>query len=198
MKREAIWKKGMAAACVLGFAALLTLAGFSRVVKGQEGASPVNDTDVALTKHALVTTYLEANANRVNAVCNTSGCSATSPVFTPSVVCPGAVGTSCTYQIHLDGQVAATMNDIGFFQFLVDGAVPNPGPTENNGFIQFAFNPNAENGEARSYGVTAMVKNTSANQAHAISVSIGCADETGDGCVGTSQLANLQIGVYHP
>ena len=196
-----MWKRGIVTACALGFAALLALAGFSRVVRGQEdapGASPAHDTDVALTKHALVTTYFKADGNRVNAVCGTNGCTATSPIFAPSVVCPGAVGTSCTYQIHLDGQVAVTFSDIGLFQVLVDGAAPSPGPTESGGFVQFAFNPNAANGEARSLGVTATVKNTTANQAHAISVAIGCSDQTGDGCVGGSQLANLQIAVYHP
>ena len=74
-----------------------------------------------------------------------------------------------------------------------------PGPTDSDGYFSWnIFDPNSANDNARSYAVSAKVTNTSDNQLHSIEMDIGCEDETGDGCTGIMDYANMSTSVFTP
>ena len=155
----------------------------------------------SLGNRVLQKTAFMVNTSNVSAICNTSGCLASSPVFSKSFQCPRPSGQTCTFYIHLESTVNGTSDDNLLFKFLVDGLAPAPGPTDNNGFARWELgDPNswAIQGQARSFAVVAKVKNSSANQNHAVEVDIACEDETGDGCTATMAFASLSTAVYTP
>ena len=156
---------------------------------------------VTVGNRALQRTGFQTNNSNVSTTCSTSGCSAQTAVFRRNATCSGPVGQTCTLYIHLESQVKVTVNDNGLFRFLVDGASPNPGPTDGSGFFRWNLNdPDSGliNFEARSYAVVAFVTNALVNQNHTIEVDIACQDQTADGCSASMGLASLANGVYAP
>lgn len=149
----------------------------------------------------LVATYFETNTSNVWASC--SGiCSTITGLFAAvDVLCPGIAGKTCVYYVHLEANVADPPGgNNGEFLFLVDGAAPNPGPTNGDGSYSWIYNDPLDGGalNARSYAVTATVTNGTANQSHSIEVDVGCAALHGNGCSIDAGLANLAIAVYTP
>ena len=163
-----------------------------------------NAAPVILANRALVNTWFETNNVAVNANCAVAGCvSPNVPLFPIlPIVCPAAVGGTCTFYIHLETDDSLTINDQGRFQFLVGGVPPNPGPTFGGGiFIWDNLDPNS--GVAfpfsHSYAVTATVKNTVVNQVWPVAVNLSCADNGAPaGCAAMTFLSNLEVGVYLP
>jgi hypothetical protein len=200
MKTRYFARAGSAALAVL----TITVVGTS-LANAQSGA-PVapkvkNPSVISLANRVLQKTTFMVNTSNVTAICNTSGCLASAPVFSKSVQCPKPAGQTCTFYVHLESTVNGTADDNELFKFLVDGAAPTPGPTDSNGFTRWDLSdPNSGviQGQARSFAVVAKVKNSSANQSHAVEVDIACEDETGDGCSATMAFASLNIGVYTP
>jgi hypothetical protein len=158
-----------------------------------------------LANRKLMNNYFATNVG-VNAACAPAGClSAPIPLFVPPalpIVCPGGVGATCTFYIHLETDDGLTIGDQGIFQFLVAG-VPVPGPTFAGGMFLWDNNdPNSALAVpfSHSYAVTAAVTNTAVNQAWPVTVSLMCADNAGTpaGCSATTFLANLEVHVYRP
>jgi hypothetical protein len=126
-------------------------------------------------------------------------------IFDPvlDLVCPGDIGKTCTYDIHLEAQVQVTPRDAGLFQFLVDGVAPVPGPTDSNGFFAWIDNDPDSNVlthlEVKSYTLVAKVTNAAANQTHFIEVRIACSDTEGSGsCRAKSGLSVLEVKIHKP
>ena len=170
-------------------------------------APRANAGPVFLPNRKISNTYFATNNAGVNAACAAAGCiSAPVPLFAPAVlpiVCPGAVGVTCTFYIHLETDDGLTISDQGIFQFLVGGVPPNPGPTFAGGFFIWDNNdPNSALAvpHSYSYAVTATVTNTAVNQAWPVAVNLICADNPGTpaGCTATTFLANLEVNVYKP
>jgi len=162
------------------------------------GSREKSATVINLPNRTLQRTTFQTVAG-VGTSCSTAGCQVTAVAFTRPMACPVAAGQTCTLYLHLEGQALVSANDNGLFRFLVDGVAPNPGPTDPNGFYSWDdANPTSGVPNARSYSVTAKVKNTSKNQLHTIEVDIGCEDSTGDGCSAFLGFANLSTGVYTP
>jgi hypothetical protein len=160
-----------------------------------------------LPNRKLMTSYFATNNVGVAAACAPAGCvSAPVPLFAPAllpIVCPGAAGSTCTFYIHLETDDGLSIGDQGIFQFLVGGIPPAPGPTFPGGlFIWDNNDPNSALAVpfSHAYAVTAAVKNTAANQAWPVAVSLMCADNAGTpaGCNATTFLANLEVQVYKP
>ena len=176
------------------------------IMKGTATAQSV--APIALTKHVLKATYFDASSPGVSASCGSAGCSAFASIYTESVACPQAAGTTCTYQITIQSQSRAGSNDgklgeEGVYQFFVDGATPNPGPvsascscyTWSGASQKFSLPV-----RGTSYAVTATVTNATAGQSHSIAVNVGCNELHGNvsGCFAGSGFANLNISVFAP
>jgi hypothetical protein len=159
----------------------------------------------ALTAHTLKTTYFDTSNGGLDAICNTSGCTAITTAFTETIKCPAVAGKTCTFQVTIESGntvqgLSGQGGQLGVYQFLVDGSAPNPGATDPQGLVLWLFTaPNAM-AVGTSYAVTATVKNTVSNQSHNISVGFGCKDVQGDpkGCEAQQAFANLQIAVFTP
>ena len=200
MKTRYFARLGSAALAVLIITSVGTL-----LANAQSGA-PVaaNRKTPSLTflgNRVLQKTTFMVSTSTVPAICSTSGCLASTPVFSKSVQCPRPAGQSCTFYLHLESTVNGTALDNELFKFLVNGVAPIPGPTDSNGFARWDLSDpdsGAIQGEARSFAVVAKVRNSSANQSHAIEVDIACEDETGDGCSAAMAFASLNIAVYTP
>jgi hypothetical protein len=152
-----------------------------------------------------VNTWFAANNVPINANCIPAGCvSPNVPLFPVlPIVCPGAVGATCTFYIHLETNDTLTIDDKGRFQFLVGGVPPNPGPTAGLGFFVWDnHDPNSAIAVpfSHSYAVVAVVTNNAPNQAWPVAVSLSCVDNAGSppGCTAVTQLSNLEVGVYLP
>jgi len=158
---------------------------------------------VILLNRRLVTTDFETNNMPVTATCGGGGCMATVPLLPVlPVMCPAAVGGTCTFYIHLETNDALTTPDMGRFQFLVGGAPPFPGPTDAAGFFIWDNNDPVSGIAApvsHSYAVTASVKNVVAGQVWPIMINLGCVDMGGAvGCTTTTFFSNLQVTVHLP
>jgi hypothetical protein len=186
--------------------AVLTITFLGLLLANAQSGAPVagkrkSPSVTSLGNRVLQKTAFQTSTSNVSTICNTSGCLTSTAVFSKSVQCPKPSGQTCTFYIHLESTVNVTTADNGLFKFLVDGAAPTPGPTDSNGFTRWVLNdPDSGSieGEARSFAVVAKVKNSSANQSHAVEVDIACEDETGDGCTATMAFASLNIAVYTP
>jgi len=153
----------------------------------------------------LSTSYYDANNVPVNAVCLVAHCLANAPMFNENIVCPGAIGATCTYEIvvysvNLVGGNSIAGNEPAAYQFLVDLGIPNGGATNAAGYTQWqgAVGPVARVGD--SFMVYDKVANTAANQAHNILVGIACDEGLGDpaGCTATAFLSTLSVRVLKP
>jgi hypothetical protein len=155
---------------------------------------------VNLTNRTLQRTTFQAGSGAtINIGCSTGGCSAKTVVFTRPIECPVSAGQTCSFFLHLESQASVSVNDDGFFGFLVDGVAPVPGQTDPKGLYAFnASDPNSDHPSARSSAIIAKVKNTTTNQLHTIEVDIGCTDQTGDGCSAGMGFRTLSTSVYTP
>jgi len=161
----------------------------------------------ALSNHALTGTFLDVNPAGASTSCGSAGCVATpATIFSEHIKCLGAAGTKCVFQITMASQNLVNSNDPpanpgeeGVYQFLVDGAPPNPGPTGVGGFYFWTFGQGAAVYAAVSTAVTASVTNSTANQSHSISVGVSCEEILGDGtgCFEATSFSNLQIARYN-
>ena len=167
---------------------------------------PRASSQVTLPNRALANTDFQTQPNPISAACNTVNCFAPPQRIFPrlNAVCPGALNATCTFYIHLESQdLNLSTRDTGLFQFLVDGAIPIPGPTDPLGFFQWENN-DATSATAvpasHSYAVVAVVANSkTANQVHPIEVRVSCFDFNGNGgCNVTSGLSSLEVNVYRP
>ena len=158
-----------------------------------------------LPNRTLVNTWFAANNVPVTANCVPAACvSPNVPLFPVlPIVCPGAVGATCTFYIHLETNDTLTIDDKGRFQFLVGGVAPIPGPTTGAGFFVWDnHDPNSATAVpfSHSYAVAAFVTNNAPNQAWPVAVSVSCVDNppSPPGCTAVTQLSNLEVGVYVP
>jgi hypothetical protein len=186
--------------------AVLIIAFVGTLLANAQSGAPVapkakSPSVISLGNRVLQKTAFMVSTSDIPAICSTSGCIASTPVFSRSVQCPRPSGQTCTFYLHLESTVKGTALDNELFKFLVDGRRPTPGPTDSTGFTRWDLSDpdsGAINGEARSFAVVATVRNRSANQSHAIEVDIACEDETGDGCMATMSFASLNIAAYTP
>ncbi len=186
--------------------AVLTITFVGTLLANAQSGAPVaanrNTPSVTtLGNRVLQKTTFMISTSSIPAVCSTSGCVASTPVFSKSVQCPRPAGQTCTFYLHLESTVNGTALDNELFKFLVNGVAPTPGPTDSNGFTRWDLgdpDSGAIQGEARSFAVVAKVRNSSANQSHAVEVDIACEDQTGDGCSATMAFASLSMAVYTP
>lgn len=189
------------ARCVAAITAVLTLA--AGTLNAQAGAeTTAHSINVNIKNVTLISTTFRTNVGPVTVACSSSFCENLGVFLTPSllnIVCPQPAGAACTFYVHLETQAAATANDSGIFQFLVDGVAPMPGPTDIHGFFVWdTADANSTVMQARSYAVVGHVTNSKDNQAHGIEAEFGCIDLTGDGCSATMGLASMSIGLFAP
>lgn len=210
MKKVQLSKKAIAIACM--FVLALTVVVISTVparTQDNSGKTPAGVPSArqggvelpppALVKHVLNGTFYDGTAN-ISASCSSSNCLATPvPIFSESIICPGAIGAKCTYEVNIAGQtnVSGPGNN-GLYQFLVDGAIPTGGGTDSSGL--YAWELTGAGGTYTSaYEVVSSVKNTVANQAHSIDVNITCQDITFSGsCTAVQGFADLIVRVLKP
>jgi hypothetical protein len=186
--------------------AVLTITFVGTLLANAQSGAPVapnakSPSLFSLGNRVLQRTTLMVSTSNIPAICGTSGCIASTPVFSTSVRCLRPSGQTCTFYIHLESTVKGTAFDNELFTFLVDGLSPKPGPADSSGFVRWDLSDpdsGAIGGEARSFAVVARVRNRSANQSHAVEVDIACEDETGDGCTANMQVASLNMAVYTP
>jgi hypothetical protein len=181
--------------------ALATLAAILSVASVPKASAQA----VTLLNRTITNTDFQTQNTAVSAGCSVANCTAVpQPIFPVlRAVCPALAGKTCTYYIHLESQDHfLSPLDAGLFQFLVDGAPPNPGPTFGPGF--FTWNNNDPTSptavpQSHSYAVTARVKNKVDNQPHAIRVSVSCIDTNASGaCTAATLLSNLEVNIYTP
>jgi hypothetical protein len=207
MRYRTIGMIAMACIFALGLAVVAISSISARTQDNSVKAYPGNPTpgegaaqgeNLATTKHVLNSVFYDSSGG-VNAACGTTGCTATAPIFDESISCPGVIGTKCTYEVRIAGQtVVNPAGENGLFQFLIDGAIPNGGGTDGNGFWTWEiFGAGGQYSSA--YSVTSQVKNTSANQTHFIAVNLACIDSLGaGGCDATTGFSTLVVRVLKP
>jgi hypothetical protein len=176
-------------------------------------AVPAATAQTILSNEALVTTTLVVNKQVTTAKCRKAGCVARAPWFGPiTVTCPAATGQSCTFSISLDAKTSTVLGcgncggagATGFYTFLIDGAAPTIGPTEENGeylFETYSYTgglPQIASRQSYSASVLAGVTNTSSNT-HTVSLGLGCRDvgKLG-GCQTTAFWTTMRVEVYEP
>jgi hypothetical protein len=211
MKKIQLSKKTIAMACMfaLALAAVVVLSVPAKTqdssVKTPAGVpSPRQQNNVALPppalmKHVLGGSFYDTTGG-ASASCAGAGCfSGPNPIFLEAIVCPGAVGVKCTYEVQISGQASAMLpGDTGLFQFLVDGAPPTGGGTDPNGFYSYESD-GAPGAYSLSYEVVSTVTNAVINQAHRVDVFIACSDTKGLGsCTGSIGFGNLIIRQSKP
>jgi hypothetical protein len=155
-------------------------------------------TKVTLSGRVLKNTTFQVTTVALQVICSTANCSATAGLFGPlSVVCPGAAGATCTYDITVRTQTFITPGDEGFYKFLVDGIAPLPGPTVNSGQYPFDSLDNSPPFTTSSVATVAKVKNATSNQAHSVLVKVGCIGDS-DGCFAQVGFGSVRIDVFQP
>jgi hypothetical protein len=162
------------------------------------GEGTAQEENLATTKHVLKSEFYDTNGG-ASLTCFGPFCHAEDLLFQESIACPGPVGTQCTYEIDVAAQtVVSPAGDTGFYQFLIDGAIPNGGGTDPTGAFQFE-QAGAGGQYSAEYSVTSQVQNTATNQSHIITVNIGCFDGLGTGSsTVTTGFSDLTIGVLKP
>jgi hypothetical protein len=165
-----------------------------------------------ISNETLVTTTFVVNKTEAVAKCGKAGCRATAPMLASiPVTCPAATGATCTFHISLDAKV-----DVQFpcssecsgpgsetsFQFLIDGAAPMPGPTDNAGYYIFSKFETSDTGfpSRQSYpaSVVATVTNSS-SQNHVINVNLKCFDAYhAFGCGIVARWSTMRVDVFEP
>jgi len=119
------------------------------------------------------------------------------------VTCPAAMAKTCTLHIALDSKTEISPYAKGRYQFLLDGAAPMPGPTDEHGFYLFTLYVAGEyypEEERQSYPATVVGKVTnSQSKDHKLEVSVACTDAAGLGlCAATAHWSTMRIDVFEP
>jgi hypothetical protein len=162
----------------------------------------VVQAQTVLSNETLSTTTLVVNPHGSSASCTGSSCRAKKQMFAPiTITCPAVIGQTCTFHIALDATAAVSFLDEGFYQFLVDGTAPAPGPTIGQGFYLFVkfqqTNSIGPNEVSYPASVVATVTNTT-SQNHTIAVGIACTDVDGDGCTANADHSTMRVDVFQP
>jgi hypothetical protein len=166
-------------------------------------ATPAATAQTIISNETLVSTTLVVNKHSVTALCGTDPCYTKTPMFAAiPVTCPAATGQTCTFHISLNAKVSIFFGNRSFYQFLVDGAAPTIGPTDEHGDYTFALNITTEQGlplrQSYPADVVATVTNSSSNS-HRIMVSVGCVDNnTQGGCEATAHWSSMRVDVFEP
>ena len=188
---------------LLAMAAILLVATTPAVsAQTSDAGNPVAPppSNAVLNGRKLISSVFETNSTGVSDSCGTSGCTAVKSLLpTVNLPCPGAVGQTCTFSIHVESPNQISDVDQGLYRFLVDGVPPTPGPVANGGFYKFVeSDPNSSDTQPGSAAVVAVVTNNAANQVHHATVSFGCKDITGDGCFAFAALSIARIDTFQP
>lgn len=177
--------------------------------------STLTMAQTVISNETLVTTTFVVIKDRKMVKCGRENCRAVTSMLEPiPVTCPGSSGQTCTLHISLDVKVSLATppgssigpGGSGFYQFLVDNAAPNIGPTgPNGGYLLEANvwtdpNPFAVR-QSLSASVLAGVTNTESNS-HTIAVNIGCRDLDHKlpypGCEIASHQGTMRVDVFQP
>jgi len=170
-----------------------------------------------ISNETLATTTFVVSETSVTASCKKGGCTASSPMLQSiPVTCPAAIGKTCTLHIDLQAKVATSFpgpkgnagaGPSAFYQFSVDDAPPNPGPTDSKGNYLFgrSVSTAAEGNKTGFYSrqnypasVVATVTNKSSSN-HTIDVALVCqAENLETGCVAQGGWATMRIDVFEP
>jgi len=173
-----------------------------------------------ITNETLVTTTFVVNKQDATAKCGKPGCHAKTTVLTSiPVTCPAPTGQTCTFHIFMDTKTSITFHcgttgcigpgPAGSYQFLVDGAAPTIGPTDENGYYLFAKNVQSDSNDGRGFyhyasrqgypaSVLASVTNSSSNN-HTIDVNLACEDANHfGGCEVTARWSTMRVDVFEP
>jgi hypothetical protein len=165
-----------------------------------------------ISNETLKTTTFVVNKVNSTAKCQKRGCVAISAMFAPiSVTCPAAMGQTCTFHISLDAKVSVSgcpkcapgFAGTGFFQFLVDGAAPTIGPTDENGHYIFqrnvaTWNPPYVSRQSEAASVLAGVTNSTSSN-HTITVNLGCRNRVNYGiCDAVAHWSTMRVDVFEP
>lgn len=164
------------------------------------GAAPFNANAAAvLGPEALTITYFATNLG-ANTNCAPGPCASPLVPLLPAlnVVCPGGVGATCTFYVHLESSDILTPGAEGVWQFLAPG-VPVPGPVLGAGFVVWDDSDPARGPFNHSYAVVSRVTNTVVNENFPIRINLQCTAPAGSpGCNVSNVLANLEVSVFHP
>jgi hypothetical protein len=166
------------------------------------------DAQTIIQNERLVNTTLVVVTNKVIAVCGAEQCQAARPLLDAiPVTCPGGPGQVCTLHVVLDAKVSMPRNNgnagsKGFFQFLIDGATPDLGPTGKNGVYpieQYVISDGGNFASRQTFAasILATVTNSSSDQ-HTVSVKIGCEDTSSTffGCEIDSHPGTMRIDAF--
>lgn len=189
---------------------LVRAAGFALIAMSALTAAPANAQTI-ISNETLVTTTLVTDQTTVTAKCTTSNCRGSAPLLTSvPVTCPAAIGQTCTFHIALDAKVAiyedcpgcsqAFADSSDSYQFLVDGAVPTPGPVNSVGEYIFAqYTPTYQGYPVQQpypASVVATVTN-STSQNHTITVNLHCLGLYGS-CKVEAHWKTMRVDVFEP
>jgi hypothetical protein len=183
-------------------------------------ASLTLEAQTLISNEKLVSTTFLVNKQDATAHCGIPGCRTKRPMFSATpVYCPAEIGKTCTFHISLDTKAAmgfkcgyssgcAGPGPIGFYQFLIDDAVPTIGPTDGDGDYLFekslwTFSKNGP--PPRPFvrlsfpaSVLGSVTN-STSKSHTVNVNVGCSDiGKQGGCIVTTHWTTMRIDVFEP
>jgi hypothetical protein len=165
-----------------------------------------------ISNETLVTTTLVVSKTDTVAKCTNSGCRVSVPMLSSiPITCPAAIGQTCTLHIALDAKVAIFLHCTSgcgaislsrdSYQFLVDGAVPTPGPLSPTGdyiFAQYvATTANAPVQQPFPASIVATVTNAT-SQNHTITVNLTCLDLSYEGCEAETHYSTMRVDVFEP
>jgi hypothetical protein len=174
-----------------------------------------------ISNETLVTTTFVVSDTPTTTKCNSIGCYKREPMLTSiPVTCPAAIGQTCTFHIALDAEVETTFRCRALcdgpgphtsYQFLVDGAVPTPGPVGANGenlVVKGVWTASEEWRKnfgdrlfvRQSYPTSVIAKVTNSSSGnHIIDVDLICFDEDKDGgCLATAHRSAMRVDVFEP
>jgi hypothetical protein len=175
--------------------------------------TPAMKAQTVISNESLVSTTFVVNKTNIMAGCaGDPGCVAPPmPLFKPiHVTCPAATGKTCTLGISLDAKTQVSIQDgnsgeEGIYQFLMDGAPPVPGPTDEQGFYIFTIYAAAFDNYPQqtrlSYpaSLVGAVKNSGSSKDHVVKVSVSCVDVLKQGgCEVDAHWSTMRIDVFEP
>jgi hypothetical protein len=172
------------------------------------------NAQTVISNETLATTTFVINKTDTRAQCSRRGCSATSPMLSSiPITCPAAIGATCTLHISFDAKVTVHLHcelsdclgassSVNSYQFLVDGAAPVPGPTDESGEYTFGgfvvsdkLFPSRQSYPA---SIVATVTNSS-SQNHTVDVNLRCVDEQkSHGCGLEAHWSSMRVDVFEP
>jgi len=169
-----------------------------------------------ISNEQLVTSTFVIDTSSVTVKCLKPECSAQSQLLRAiPMTCPAAIGGTCTFHIALDSRIDVALpcggldclgasQGLNSYQFLVDGAPPVPGPTDEQGYYLFSKNAFSDTNRPSRQPYTAMIVATVTNsdsQNHTIDVNLQCTNAqnlTGSGCGLIAHSAQMRVDVFEP